>query len=71
MRNFQDAFESRKRLFICAFSICMTVSLRNEMNEKAWFEIILKKWERVRYTTARSISMIKISMIINQNFGNT
>ena len=70
MRNFQDAFESRKRSFICAFSICMTVSLRNEMNEKAGFEIILKKGEHVRYATARSISMIKISMIINQNFGN-
>ena len=27
MRNFQDTFETRKRLFISAFSICMTVPL--------------------------------------------
>ena len=27
MRNFQDAFETRKRSFISAFSICMTVPL--------------------------------------------
>ena len=45
--------------------------LRNEMNEKAGFEIILKRWEHVTYATVRSISMIIISMIINQNFGNT
>ena len=28
MQNFQDTFETRKRSFINAFSICMTVSLR-------------------------------------------
>ena len=27
MRNFQDTFESLKRSFISAFSICMTVPL--------------------------------------------
>ena len=27
MRNFQDTFEMRKRSFISAFSICMTVPL--------------------------------------------
>ena len=27
MRNFQDTFEIRKRSFISAFSICMTVPL--------------------------------------------
>ena len=27
MRNFQNPFETRKRSFICAFSICMTVPL--------------------------------------------
>ena len=25
MRNFQDTFETRKRSFVSAFSICMTV----------------------------------------------
>ena len=28
MQNFQDNFETRKRLFISAFSICMTVPLK-------------------------------------------
>ena len=28
MRKFQDTFETRKRSFINAFSICMTVPLR-------------------------------------------
>ena len=27
MRNFQDTFETQKRSFISAFSICMTVPL--------------------------------------------
>ena len=44
---------------------------RNEMNEKADFEVILKRWEHVTYATVRTISMIIISMIINQNFTNT
>ena len=30
MRNFQDVFETRKRSFITAFSICMTVPLISE-----------------------------------------
>ena len=29
MRNFQDTFETCKRSFIIAFSICMTVPLTN------------------------------------------
>ena len=45
--------------------------LKNEMNEKAGFEIILKRWEHVTYATVISISMIMVSMIISQNFGNT
>ena len=28
MRNFQDTFKTRKRSIISAFSICMTVSLK-------------------------------------------
>ena len=31
MRNFQDSFETRKRSFISAFSICMTVPLSNHI----------------------------------------
>ena len=40
------------------------------MNEKAGFEIMLKKWEHVTYATVR-ISMIIISKIIDLNFGKT
>ena len=28
MRNFHDTFEIRKRLFVSAFSVCMTVPLK-------------------------------------------
>ena len=28
MRNFQDTFETHKRSFISAFSICMTITLK-------------------------------------------
>ena len=31
MRNFQDTFETRKRSFISAFSILMTVPLTTEI----------------------------------------
>ena len=31
MQNFQDTFETRKRSFISAFSICMTVPLITTM----------------------------------------
>ena len=31
MQNFQDSFETHKRSFISAFSICMTVPLRKEI----------------------------------------
>ena len=31
MRNFQDIFEIRRRLFVSAFSICMTVPLSSEI----------------------------------------
>ena len=33
MCNFQDTFETRKRSFICDFSICMTVPLSLLLNE--------------------------------------
>ena len=44
--------------------------LRNEMNKKAGFKIILKRWEHVTYATVRTINMIIISMVINTNFVN-
>ena len=41
MRNFQDMFETRKRSFINAFSICMTVSLKGKANSS---ELITDIW---------------------------
>ena len=37
------------------------------MNQKAGFEIIVKKCKHVTYITIKTISMITISMITNQN----
>ena len=31
LENFQDTFETRKRSFIRAFSICMTVCKKNDL----------------------------------------
>ena len=42
MRNFQNTFETRKRSFISAFSICMTVPLR-EYIKKAGVGLQLKQ----------------------------
>ena len=36
MQNFQDTFETRKRSFISAFSICMTVPLNYFKYESSW-----------------------------------
>ena len=37
MQNFQDTFEARKRSFISAFSICMTVPLNRHGHEISAF----------------------------------
>ena len=37
MRNFQDTFETRKRSFISAFSICMAVPLSYREFQKYLF----------------------------------
>ena len=49
MRNFQDAFETRKRSFITVFSICMTLPLilcsRSQIGnftKKEWIEQLLQ-----------------------------
>ena len=41
--------------------------LKNRMNEKAGFEIVLKSQKHVTYVAVRTISMITISMITIQN----
>ena len=44
MRNIQGTFETRKRPFICAFSICMTVPLRlNVSNVNSCILSLIKK----------------------------
>ena len=40
------------------------------MNQKAGLEIILKSCKNAKYVTGRTISMITISMITNQNWVN-
>ena len=37
------------------------------MNQKAGFEVVLRRCEHVIYVTVRTISMITISMITKQN----
>ena len=41
MQNFQDTFDTRKRLFTSAFSICMTVPLVLK------FTVVLEKFKTV------------------------
>ena len=41
MRKFQDTYETRKRLFISAFSICMTVPLKPKIVEKTDYAHII------------------------------
>ena len=36
MRNFHDTFETHKRSFVSAFSICMTVHLMNIFLKDNW-----------------------------------
>ena len=41
MRNFMDTFETRKRSFISAFAICMTVPLSTRQDVDTAFKIVL------------------------------
>ena len=45
MRNFQDTFETRKRSFIGAFSICMAVPSNIEFSLLTFILLILKNLE--------------------------
>ena len=49
MQNFQDTFEKRKRSFISAFSICMTVPLIADLMKNVCFDetsvpLIADRW---------------------------
>ena len=62
MQNFQDTFEPRKRSFISAFSICMTVPLKGNSNNKGK-KIRLKRFQWLRFpkTVKRSFLIVIIS----------
>ena len=47
MQNFQDTFETRKRSFISAFSVCMTVPLNMKFIECTRNEHVQALWEGV------------------------
>ena len=38
MRSFQDTFETPTQLFISAFSVCMTVPLREVLKNQMYFK---------------------------------
>ena len=44
MKNIQDTFETRKRSFISAFSICMTVPLNFDQSFKIQLKNFVVKW---------------------------
>ena len=65
MRNFQDSFETRKRSFISAFSICMTVPLSK--NPKILFEQITLKLNLLWIDLFAVFSVIKNQLRNNSN----
>ena len=56
MRNFQDSFETHKRSFINAFSICMTVTLNLFKNQ---YEELLKRNNVQKFTAQKMKFSIK------------
>ena len=46
MPSFQDTFETRKRSFISAFSICMTVHLRENLRKYHIISILIKTQQK-------------------------
>ena len=63
MRNFQDTYETRKRLFISAFSICMAVPLKSitrgsstlVASRTMFFVTTVNSWESLIVDTKVSI----------------
>ena len=70
MRNFQDTFEARKRSFISAFSICMTVPLILKELPENFENIYINKLEnsidRVLRFLSRSFdrSLLKLTLFL-------
>ena len=57
MRNFQDTFETHKRSFINAFSICMTVPLSNKKSKLLFYFYFFSKF--IFSTFERKIHLLK------------
>ena len=63
MQNFQETFETRKRSFIVAFSICMTVPLSNT---KATFEAqFMKELSNTEAGLKKSVAYEKTTCMCN------
>ena len=68
MRNFQDTFETRKRSFINAFSICMTVPSKYQTKRKNSHRIELKKGDLYKNLSRFScIHLISHCIDVNEN----
>ena len=63
MQNFQDAFESHKRSFISAFSVCITVPLILRIIEL----FICKDSEIFVYKHTKIIEQLKSSLLFKKN----
>ena len=65
MQNFQDTFETRKRSFISAFSICMTVPLTlvnyfcKNLSILKLYSIYKTKQHTINYANKRSLKTKK------------
>ena len=51
MRNFQDTFETRKRSFVSAFSICMTIPVKYAIFFESYMVLIRLKIKKQPLTT--------------------
>ena len=68
MRNFQDTFETRKRSFISAFSICMTVPLRSKLRNK--YLIQKSEESRLLYKKQRNVCVFLLKKAKKEYYVN-
>ena len=68
MRHFQDTFETRKRSFICTFSICMTVPISNTLISKARLKLAKKIKQKLSNTLRLKFCYLKIIRFIHPRY---
>ena len=68
MRNFQDTFETRKRSFISAFLICMTVPLRSKLRNK--YLIQKSEESRLLYKKQRNVCVFLLKKAKKEYYVN-